>query len=75
MHVVQVAAMAMPEITHLRFQVDQLETMRKTMVHVLNMFVMNAVTPDEACLYAVKECLFNARQPGVGEQVARHAGA
>lgn len=75
MHVVQIAAMPMPEIAHLRFQVDQLETVRKAMVHVLNMFVMNAVALDESGLYAVEECLFNARQLGVGEQVSRHAGA
>lgn len=75
MHVVQLTTMAVPEITHLRFQVDQLETMRKTMMDVLNVLVMNAVTLDEACLYAVKECLFDARQLGVSEQVSRHAGA
>jgi hypothetical protein len=75
MHVVQISAVAMPEITHLRFQVDQFETVGKTMVHVLDMFVMNTVALDEASLYAVKECLFNARQLGMGEQVPRHAGA
>lgn len=73
MHLLQVAAMAMPEIAHLRFQIDQFDTVRKTMMYVLNMFMMNAVTPDEARLYSVKQCLFNARQPRVGEQVSRHA--
>lgn len=74
MDVFELTAMTMPEIADLRFQVDQLNTVRKTMVHMFNMFVMDPVAFDEARLYAVKKCLLDTGKFGMGQQVPRHAG-
>jgi len=74
-YVVQIATVAMPEIADLRFQVDQFNAMRKTMVYMLNVFMMDAVTLDEARLHLVKKRLLNTRQLGVSQQVSRHGGA
>lgn len=72
--VFEITAMAMPEIADLRFQVDQFDTVRKTMVHMFDMLVMDPVALDESRLYAVKERLVDTGELGVGKQVARHAG-
>jgi len=53
-YVVQIATVAVPEIADLRFQIDQFNTVRETVVHMFNMFVVNAVALDEARLNLVK---------------------
>lgn len=74
MDVLEITAMAMPEITDLGFQVDQFDTVRKTMVHMFDVLMMDPVALDEPRLDAVKERLLDTSELGVGQQVARHAG-
>lgn len=73
--VMEIAAMAMPEIADLRLQVNQFDTVRKPVVYVFNVFVMDAVAFDESCLYAVEERLLNTCQLGVSQEVSCHGRA
>jgi hypothetical protein len=74
-YVVQITSVPMPEFTNLRFEIDQFKTMWKAVVYMLNMFVMDPVPVDKACLYAVKNRLLDSGYLGVFEEVPRHAGS
>lgn len=75
MYILEITTVAMPEIADLRFQINQFDAVRKAMVHVLHMLVVNPVALDETSLDAVEERLFDARELGVGQQMPRHAGS
>lgn len=75
MDVLEVSAMAMPEIADLRFEVDQFDTVRETMVYMFDVLVMDPVALDESRLYAMKQCLLDPCELGVGQEVTCHARA
>lgn len=75
MYVMQITSVPLPELTNLGFQIDQFNTMWKAVVYMLDVFVMDPVPVDKACLYAVKKRLLDSGDLGVVEEVPRHAGS
>ena len=65
--------MAMPEISDLRFQIDQFDAVRKAVMDVFDMLVMDPIALDKACLNAMEERLFDTGQFGVSQKMSRHA--
>jgi hypothetical protein len=73
MDIVQARTMGLPERSDFCFQVDQLDAMRKSMMQMLDMFMMNAVAPNEAGLYAMQQRLLDSGELGVPEKMMSHA--
>lgn len=73
MDVAKIAAMPLPEITQLDFEVDQFDALRKPVMQMFDVLMMNTVAANETRLHTMQQRLLDARELRLRKQMPRHA--